>query len=440
MPPIDSEYPSWMQKYNPKPRQERRVFNNLEIVGWLGRAPVEILEPWVENPRIGDPVERWIDDNRGKRPNKDELLDIMFDNSVSPGGGAVDETTVDVANGSKDEDEKTADVRRSARNLLMDLVHNIELNEIRLPLVVTHDLRILDGNRRYFAAYYLFQNSDESDRRKYASVPVWVLPEGIEPGDEDHVLTELNAINDCYIPWPYSVMAKRIFEDKKSGLTDAELEIKYHNYTKSRIRQTVEAYRVATEFIEYYNNSPEAKAKVYGKLIWFDELARSNGKFMDKPDFKERIFDLILHPYSPFSRASQFKGLGEIYNNPEAWKELNTDGTKEALKKAQFIVDRDRFEGRGDAQSKVKRVNDLLTLVINGPGFGAVLEETLNTFHDLGDKVPHPGLNSTTRSLRLINLLDSLTSKEIASLSSDLSERLIQVIERVRKQSASSSQ
>lgn len=425
MVPIDSTHPEWMEKI-PEPRQEERKFNELAVVGWNGRASIDKLEPWVGNPRIDDPVERWIDQNPGKKPTKDDLLDIMLDNSV------------DSSRNNKDEDDENVDARRSPTNALVELADNIRLNEIRSALIVTHDRRILDGNRRYLANYYLYINADEDEREKYKTVPVWVLPKGIGDRDEDRILTELNAISDCYIPWNYSVMAKRIYQDKEKGLTDEALQKKYHNYTKSRIRQTIEAYRVAREFLDHHNDNSAARERVFKKLIWFDELARSNSHFMDKVDFKEAIFDLVLSPNSPFSSHTHFRKLGEIYNNPEAWRVLTSSNDKEALQKALFVLDRERYEGRSDATSKINRINDLLASVVTGGGFGSVDSNLLKSFHNLAYKVPNPALDARTRAQRLMDLLNNLTSIELAQLPTDVLSSLGEVVERVKDQAGSS--
>jgi hypothetical protein len=306
-----------------------------------------------------------------------------------------------------------------------------------MPLIVTSDKRILDGNRRYFACLYLYRSIEDKDEREVLeSVPVWVLPTGISSDDEERILTELNSINDCYEKWPYSVVARRVYRDFLAGMTVEALRRKYHDWTEGRLNTVIEASKTAQEFIEYHGDLAEAKDKAYRKLIWFDELRRSNRNALNKESFRSTIFDLILSPSSPFTSSADFKRLGEIYDNPEAWEVLTTRGGKEALKQALFIVDRERYEGKGDAQSKLKRVNRLLAEILKGPGFGLVDPELLASFHELAEQVPGVPMDAASRAEHLTEMLNGLTSREIAQLPKGVLKKLDAVLTRVQKQAA----
>lgn len=422
----DSKRPEWMLS-EPEPRQELHKFNEEEIIGWQGRVSIDKLEGWVDNPRIDIPVELFKEEHRKREPNNDELLDIMID--VSVGDGASED---------EDLDEDNADTRRSRKNKLLELAESIRLNGIRVPLVVTHDRRILDGNRRYFANLYLYRSVESpKEKRNFETLPVWVLPKGIKPEMEDVVLTELNSINDCYVKWPYSVVAKRVYRDFVAGMPMRELRAKYHDKTESWLNTVVEASKLAQEFIDHHGDSPEAKEKAYRKLIWFDELRRSNKDALKKEEFRTTVFDLILDPASPFTSHAGFKRLAEIYENPEAWEILTTRQGKEALKQALFTVDRERYEGKTDVQSRMARVNKILQGIVEGPGFGLVETETLTEFHEFAEQVPGLRMDVSARAERLIGLLNGLTSKEIAQLPKGLIRKLGTVTQRVERQAKS---
>ena len=416
--------PRWLLS-SPKPKPESRMFNAKPFVGWIGRTSINTLVGWVDNPRIDIPVENWKDEHAGREPDNDELLDIMLDISVSDRPD------------DEEEDEEGIDSRRSRRNKLLELAESIRLNGIKVPLVVTYDKRIIDGNRRYFATLYLYsQSDDEDERERYSWLPVWVLPKGIRKNDEDRILTELNSINDCYVKWPYSVIAKRVYQDYKDGLSIEDLARKYHDWTKSRISTVIEACKVAEEFIEHHDDSIDARDLAYRKLIWFDELRRSNRRMMEKEPFRNAVYDLILAPNSPFSSHRDFRRLEEIFNNQEAWKAL-TSGGREGIRQAQFIIDRDRFEKKGDVQSRINRINSMLKEIANGPGFGSVEPDVLAQFHELADRVPGISMEVEDKTKRAMQLLDGLTSKEVAQLPRPFLKRITSVLERVRKQAES---
>lgn len=419
--PTSTQAPEWMLT-EPEPQQESRMFNGRMYVGWHGKVNLIDLEGWIDNPRLDIPVEKWKEKHAGRVPDNEALLGIMLEHSV------------DVKVEDEDEDDD-ADGRRSRRNKLLELAQSISLNEVRTPLILTYDKRILDGNRRYFAALYLYQLTDEDERERYETLPVWVLPKSIRKADEDRILTELNSINDCQVRWPYSVLAKRIYEDyTNKGMDYDALAIKYHGYTKNRLKNIVEATKVANEFISHHDDSLEAKDIAYRKLIWFDELKRSNRAAMENDEFREGIFDAILSDNPPFTSHKDFLRLGDIFNNLEAWQCLTENGGKAALKQARFIVERERYEGRADAQSQMNRVNNLLKGIATGPGFGLVEGEVLSTFHELATQVPNPGMDAEAKMKLAMELMNSLTSKEMPRLSEDFLIEITAVLERVRNQ------
>jgi hypothetical protein len=262
-----------------------------------------------------------------------------------------------------------------------------------------------------------------------------VLPKAATKKDEDRVLTELNSINDCYDKWPYSVTAKRVYKDHMEGMTIDELAQKYHDWTKTRIRNVIEASRLADQFIEHHSYSIEARDLAYRKLIWFDELRRSNQRSIGKEPFRQAIFDLMLDDNCPFSSHTNFKRLDEIYGNTEAW-DILTNGGKGAIRRAHFVIDRDQFEGEKDTRSRIQRINALLTEIVGTTGLRVLDSDLLIAFHALSDQVPFPR-NAAQKTERIVKILDSLTSSEISRLPQPLVGQLAKTLERVKKQAAS---
>jgi hypothetical protein len=421
---VPDTQPRWMLN-SPKPKFEARMFNSKEFLGWFGRASLDNLAGWVDNPRIDTPVENWKDEHAGRVPEDDDLMNIMLDVSVS--NDRVED---------QEEGEDDVDSRRSRRNKLVELAENIRLNGIRVPLVLTYDKRIIDGNRRYFAMRYLYDQTQTDDEREtFSDFPVWVLPKSATKKDEDRILTELNSINDCYVKWPYSVTAKRVYKDHMGGLSIDDLVRKYHDWTKTRIHNVIEAWKVAAEFIEYHNESVDARDLAYRKLVWFDELRRSNQRSMEKEPFRKAIFELMLDENCPFTSHAHFKRLDEIYSNSEAW-DILTKGGKNAVRRAQFVVDRDQFEGKGDVQSRLIRINASLNEMVGTAGLKSVNPDSLIAFHSLADQVPFPR-NAPQKAERLVSILANLTSSEISRLPQPLIGQLGKALECVKKQAAS---
>jgi hypothetical protein len=418
----DTTIPIWMES-NPSPQLEERMFNGRKLLGYRGVALISKFQGWLDNPRTLVPVESFRQ-QRFRDPNDDELLDIMLEISER-----------DKANEENEDSEYETSKRK---NELLQLANNIRLNGIRTPLIVTFDTRILDGNRRYFASNYLLRQLDKDESRDYQKLPVWVLLKSASREDEELILTELNSIDDCKVKWPYFVVAQRVYSDYVDrGMNIEELKQKYHDWTTSRIRTVIDASRVAHEFVEYHDDEVEAKDMAFRRLIWFDELRRSNSDAIKADEFKHTIFDLIMRSSSPFSKTKDFVGLQEIYNNPEAWEHLTTREGKEALRGARFVVERDRYEGNADAQSRVARLNSLLITLLADQQLYLVDESELAKFHELADQLPDPRRGAEANADRLIHALDELTSRVIAQLPQNVLEALGRTLSRIERQAGS---
>lgn len=417
----DREVPSFLLP-EPKPRWSVRKFNRQEITTWEGVARLTDLRGWLDNPRVDVPVQEWIEEHDGRQPSDDELLEIMFESS---------------ANG---DDEEAPARRRKRQNTLVELAKNIRINGVRVPLVVTSDRRILDGNRRYFASRLNYQQAESDEEREAAAlVPVLVLPVSAGAADEENVLVELNFVDDWREQWPYSVVARRIYRDhvhKNMSVTD--LVKKYHGWTKTRIQQAIDAAEVANDFVAHHDDAGEASELAYRKLIWFDQLRRSNRKHLGKVDFRETIFDLLLADHPPFTKTKDFEKLGDVYDDNEAWDALQGPGGPKALEKALFILKQKEFEQKENSDDRLQRVNQTLRGLLQAQSFDRVERETLEQFHDLAAEVPSPGGSSGRSVDRLVTLLDNLTSREIATLSDDVRDKLSSALERVSRQAAAS--
>jgi hypothetical protein len=115
---------------NPSPRSALKSFHGRRIQVWEGIANVTKINGWVDNPRLDIELKRFKNDNAGRKPTNDEILNIMV--------------TVKEFN-------------------IKTLADDLRDNGVRQPIIVSNDGRLLDGNRRYFATLYWFLKTPADD-------------------------------------------------------------------------------------------------------------------------------------------------------------------------------------------------------------------------------------------------------------------------------------
>lgn len=412
----------------PDPRPVPRMFNRQLYQGWEGLVRLEDLHGWLGNPRLDVPIQQFKEEY-AREPTDDELLDLLLTYSEATEGDG------------QEDDDDTEGSQSSRRNKLLLLAESIRINGMRVPVILSSERRLLDGNRRFFAAFWLQKTAPPNERDNYADLPAWVLPEATGPDDEDRVITEMNFIDDGKMKWPYSVQARRVYRDHvEKGMSFDELADKYHTWTKSRIKAVIEAARVAEDFVAHHDESADAQDLAYRHLIWFDQLQRSNRKALEKEGFRTAVFDMIMEEgpdgQGRLRRTKDFVRLGEIYGEPAAWDALVDTPGKQAVEKAEFVLDRKRFEDRSDADERMQRINQLLKSLSSEGLFSRVEKPTMDEFQRLSLQVPGAPVDPESRVSRMIEWLADLTSREMAEMPSNLRLNLAEGLDRVIKQSS----
>ena len=110
------------------------------------------------------------------------------------------------------------------------LAESINNNDVKVPLIVLENGELLDGNRRYFACYYL---KLQSERNKWPrpevldKIPVWIiLKKDIDKKKKLKILAEANFVYPNKVDWTDDVKAKVVDEYYKecisNGMTEEE--------------------------------------------------------------------------------------------------------------------------------------------------------------------------------------------------------------------------
>lgn len=389
---------------------ERRRFHNIDIEVFLGDVSIDSIEGWMGNPRTELQAEQFTE-RYGRQPTNDEMYDIVLADN-------------DPKEGLK----------------IKELSGSIFKNGVRVPIVLNHERRLLDGNRRYYACMFLSKEaSPKEDRKRFQRLPAMVLPKGTTKEVEHAIITEFNFADDYREEWPYYVKATRVYADHVAGLDKEELEQKYA--LPWRILNTwIRAAGLCEKFLAYHNQNFLSRHFAYRHFIMFDEMMRRYKSRLDQADFRDSVFDLLLAEYPDnhrFKSSADVIRLPEMRDNPESWDTLTSKKGPEALKSALRILEVSTFDNVADVNSRFKRVVKSLEKLVSTGVLSAVDDNLLEEFHGQAEGVPGSPQDPAAQVEKMIEWLDDMTSLQIASLGAGTLTNLRKALERVLKMAES---
>lgn len=162
---------------------EEKNFHNTRIKVYPRTVKLEDINYWKENDRtiLQFDILHSMINKPLSRTSMDELIDFLVK-------------------------QKVLAIRK-----LADSIRN---NDVKVPLIIMADGKLLDGNRRYFACYYLKLEAErgKNPRPKILDeIPVWVLRNrDIDKRKELKILAEANFVDSNKVEWPLDVKAKVI--------------------------------------------------------------------------------------------------------------------------------------------------------------------------------------------------------------------------------------
>jgi hypothetical protein len=400
---IDTRKPSWMLD---EPELIRKRFHNIEIEVWAGDVPLDAITGWIGNPRTELHAEQFTN-TYGRPPTNEEMYQLVL-----------------------------ADNEPNWGLKIKELASNIYKNGVRAPIVLRSDRRLLDGNRRYYACMFLtLEGAPKAERNRFKRIPAIVLPPHTTKEVEDAIMTEFNFADDFRLLWVYYVRAMRVHEDYVGGLGKEELEIKYA--LPWRILYTwIRAAEHCERFLSYHEHNYLAKRFAYYNFIMFDEMTRRYKSRLDKADFRDSVFDLLLAEYPDnhrFRAASDVIRLPEIRDNAEAWDALTSRKGPEALKDALRILEVSTFDSVADTNARFRRLVRGLEKLGDSGGLKAVDSDILDEFYIQAERVPGGPTDPATQIEKMIKWLDRMTSLQISELGRPTLSNLRKALERVLK-------
>jgi len=304
----------------PTPIIKQRLYNGRKLMVWDGKVKISAIQGWVENPRIELAKKKLISKIGDRQLSQDEIFDLM---------------------------------KNDAEVKLKELRDDIIKNGLREPLTLSHDGKLLDGNRRFFALRYALEGMPANDpnRQDLEAVEAFVLTEDATEEDEQNVLVEENFSASLKIEWPDYVKALKVVEADDEGMSIEEISRKF-SWTKSKIKQTLRIQEIINEFLMYATtpNDPndegnsglglteqDAETIAAKNYQYFNEAQKSFFKPLKTDfDFKIQFFEWIYQ--NKFTSFPEVRVAYKAWQHPEAKAAiLQSDPT--AAKSAKAILD-----------------------------------------------------------------------------------------------------
>jgi hypothetical protein len=321
----------------PAPILEKRYFSKREMYVWIGKADLDDISGWVENPRLRLELEKYQASNANATPGQEEILEIMK---------------------SVEEFE------------LSDLVKDVRDNGVRTPLILNFQGTLLDGNRRFFASkqLQLEQNKGASGQKVKVKVPVIVLTKEATQEDEDLVLWHENFYPALKKEWPDYVRAQYIVEALTHGGLDEKAVAERFGWPKTKVRETKRIMELIDDYISYVCdpddgfglNELQAKADANKKYQLFNEAQKSLWEpLKQNVDFCWQFFRWIHE-----NKLRSFQEVRVAYSawqNPDYAQKIESGNALEAKTVvASVTIDKNQSKSKVDASLAIEKFATLL--------------------------------------------------------------------------------
>jgi len=224
---------------------------------------------------------------------------------------------------------------------LYDLAESIRKNGVRVPLIIADDGTLLDGNRRYFACSYLYQdakNKNETVPRVLEKIPALIIKsKDINERLKQKILAEANFVSDFKVPWTLDVKAKVISDyfdsclNKGLSKEKAYEEIQdIYGVSKSDVEAYVEAIALTKDFIANAKDDKKNQFReiVQGKFVYFWEFRNKGLKGRapldprsELPQVKQLFFKMLEN--QRFSNLKQVEPMIRAVRDKDRWEILS---------------------------------------------------------------------------------------------------------------------
>lgn len=359
------EPPAWLKE----PIASTAIFHDEEVDVYEGKCELENIRLWHGNYRT--------------------LLDLEH----------LKQLTLNIKTKTLNDDEIIDYVLKQGLHSIPDLADSIKTNGVRVPLIVSHKLELLDGNRRFMACRYLLKTEKER-LPTFTTVPVKCTAPGITRDLKLKIIAEMNFLPEHKEEWPREVRATFALQQFEDAL--------------KRFKDEEKAY----EHVEYFlrvNRSDLKRFQAVRRMI------------NDYADFVEKEGKKARQEAERFGRA-KFQFFEEFYNKalagPRAIKDPNLIQESKELLYTHI---------RNQQLTSMMKVRDFAEIVRYEPS-RKHLKKPDGTFR-VAKLVYDDYVQSKEVSIKVIGFcewLENLTSKEKAQIPQELRERLLKAAQKLK--------
>lgn len=224
---------------------------------------------------------------------------------------------------------------------LSKLAKNINNNGVRVPLIITSEGKLLDGNRRFFACSILFHKYKKENKEIpgiLKKIPVWVVrAEDLDEGKERKILAETNFVKELKVPWSLDVKAKvihELYEElKEKGKSPEEIYLEIsdlYSLNKSVAKSYIDTIELTTEYLQRAADDKQKDFKLreilLSKFVYFWEFhnkaCTGRGQLDEREllEVKPLFFDMIEH--GRFKNLKQIEPMIRSYREDDLWAML----------------------------------------------------------------------------------------------------------------------
>lgn len=314
------EPPKWLND----PEEGTALFHDTPVEVYNGTVDVEEIKLWRDNKRTTLDLEHILQE-LGKKDIKD----------------LSDEQIIDY-------------ILQQGLHKIQELAGSIKKNGVRVPLTLSYDKELLDGNRRFIACKYLLKHEKEKDER-FTKIPVRCLQPRIDDDLFLKIISEMNFLPEHKEEWPREVRARfavGLFEDfLKEFKGKEDKAYKKINYLLEIKKIEIQTFRnvlgIIKDYITYVDeNIKKAKQSaerfVRTKFHFFEEFYNKVYKGKD-PMVDSKLIQESKELFFRYIINQQLNSIGDIREFAQV---IRYDPAKNHLKKSSgnFEVARSMYQ------------------------------------------------------------------------------------------------
>lgn len=353
---LDWKPPSWLNE----PIASTAWFHDIEVEVYEGTTEVKDISLWRDNYRT------MLDLEHIQQILKKDLSKIT-------------------------DDEIIEHILRQDLHKIPDLAKSIKLNGVRVPLILSYDKELIDGNRRLLACRYLVKK-EEVQTDKFTVSNVKCLGPKASEDVKLKIIAEMNFLPQHKEDWPRYVRAKFAIQEFERAL--------------KKLRNEKKAYKQ----VEYYLDIKPPDLKRFGAVLeMIDEYVKYVGK-----ESQEKRQDAERFGRSNFHFFEELYNKVEVIDHPVEelfFRYLNNQQITSMMKVREFA----KIIGYAPARKHLEKKGGSFELA-----------------KSMYDESAGPR-KASAKIIRFCEWLVNLSQAEVNSISADLRKRLSEAVRKLSK-------